>query len=251
MFFDSWYDLARVLCVGAVAYVALVVMLRGSGPRTLSKLSAFDLVVTVALGSTLATVLLSKDVSLTEGVLAFAVLIGLQFFVTWTSVRWPGFNKLMLDGQHNGHGDERGFDADQGPGHYHRHRSRHQRPDDGDEAAQEGQQGQRQGQRNAEEQESRANADRIDERHQHRPAHPAAQSPPSPLQGGARQPPPLWRQRGERRAHQPTSVLHEEEDEDQHQQHPGEQHGERRQSAGRAQGKLLRVLAHPPLGLRA
>lgn len=95
MFFDSWYDLARVLCVGAAAYVALVLMLRSSGPRTLSKLSAFDLVVTVALGSTLATVLLSRDVALAEGVLAFAVLIGLQFLVTWTSVRWPGFNKLM------------------------------------------------------------------------------------------------------------------------------------------------------------
>lgn len=95
MFFDSWYDLARVLCVGAAAYVALVLMLRISGPRTLSKLSAFDLVVTVALGSTLATVLLSRDVSLAEGVLAFAVLIGLQFLITWTSVRWTGFNRLM------------------------------------------------------------------------------------------------------------------------------------------------------------
>jgi uncharacterized membrane protein YcaP (DUF421 family) len=95
MFFDSWYDLGRVLLVGAAAYVALVVMLRLSGPRTLSKLNAFDLVVTVALGSTLATVLLSRDVSLTEGLLAFAVLIGLQFLVTWTSVRWPTVNSLV------------------------------------------------------------------------------------------------------------------------------------------------------------
>ncbi|MFP2897628.1 DUF421 domain-containing protein [Corallococcus sp. 4LFB] len=95
MFFDSGYDLVRVLCVGTAAYVALVLMLRLSGPRTLSKLNAFDLVVTVALGSTLATVLLSRDVSLAEGLVAFAVLIGLQFLVTWTSVRWPGFNTLM------------------------------------------------------------------------------------------------------------------------------------------------------------
>lgn len=95
MFFDSAYDLARVLCVGVAAYVSLVLMLRISGPRTLSKLNAFDFVVTVALGSTLATVLLSKDVSLAEGVLAFAVLIGLQFLVTWTSVRWPRVKTLM------------------------------------------------------------------------------------------------------------------------------------------------------------
>ncbi|WP_141327266.1 DUF421 domain-containing protein [Myxococcus sp. AB025B] len=95
MLFDRWSDLGRVLLVGGAAYVALVLMLRLSGPRTLSKLNAFDLVVTVALGSTLATVLLSSDVSLAEGLLAFAVLIGLQFLVTWTSVRWRGFNKLV------------------------------------------------------------------------------------------------------------------------------------------------------------
>src|SRR5690606_10482751 len=57
------------------------------GKRTLSKMNAFDFVVTVALGSTLATVLLAKDVALAEGALAFALLIGLQFAVTWSSVR--------------------------------------------------------------------------------------------------------------------------------------------------------------------
>jgi uncharacterized membrane protein YcaP (DUF421 family) len=34
-----------------------------SGKRTLAKMNAFDLVVTVALGSTLATILLSRDVA--------------------------------------------------------------------------------------------------------------------------------------------------------------------------------------------
>ena len=56
--------------VGTLAYVALVAILRISGKRTLTKLNALDLVVTVALGSTLATVLLSKSVALVEGVLA-------------------------------------------------------------------------------------------------------------------------------------------------------------------------------------
>jgi uncharacterized membrane protein YcaP (DUF421 family) len=75
------------LLVGVLAYVTLIAFLRVSGKRTLSKLNAFDLIVTVALGSTLATVLLAKDVALAEGALAFAVLIGLQFIVTWSSVR--------------------------------------------------------------------------------------------------------------------------------------------------------------------
>jgi uncharacterized membrane protein YcaP (DUF421 family) len=89
MFFNGWDGLVRTLVVGALAYTALVAFLRVSGKRTLSKMNAFDLIVTVALGSTLATVLLSKDIALAEGVLAFALLILLQYVVTWLSVRVP------------------------------------------------------------------------------------------------------------------------------------------------------------------
>ncbi len=87
MWFDSWADIGRVLAVGVAAYVTLVVILRGSGKRTLSKLNAFDLVVTVALGSTLATILLSADVSWTEGATALALLALLQLVVSWTTSR--------------------------------------------------------------------------------------------------------------------------------------------------------------------
>lgn len=95
MLFDSWSGLGRVLLVGSIAYAALVAILRISGKRTLTKLNAFDLVVTVALGSTLATVLLSKSVALAEGVLAMALLVFLQFAITWLSVRSPSFQNLV------------------------------------------------------------------------------------------------------------------------------------------------------------
>jgi uncharacterized membrane protein YcaP (DUF421 family) len=87
MFFDSWSGLLRVVVVGTCAYAALVVLLRTSGKRTLAKLNAFDFVVTVALGSTLATVLLSSTVALAEGVLALALLVALQYVVAWASTR--------------------------------------------------------------------------------------------------------------------------------------------------------------------
>ncbi|MGV3486347.1 MAG: DUF421 domain-containing protein [Planctomycetaceae bacterium] len=86
-FFDSPEAIYRTLAIGGLAYVVLISLLRVSGKRTLAKLNAFDLVVTVALGSTLATVLLTKDVSLVQGVLALALLIAMQFVVTWLSVR--------------------------------------------------------------------------------------------------------------------------------------------------------------------
>ncbi len=95
MFFDSWVGMGRVVVVGVLAYAVLVLLLRISGKRTLSKMNAFDLVVTVALGSTLATVLLSKSVALAEGLLALALLIFLQFAVTWSSMRSPKFRRLV------------------------------------------------------------------------------------------------------------------------------------------------------------
>lgn len=87
MLFDGWHDLVRILVVGIAAYAALIVVLRATGKRTLSKMNAFDLVVTVALGSTLSSALLDSSVSLSEAVLAFVVLAGLQFAVTFASVR--------------------------------------------------------------------------------------------------------------------------------------------------------------------
>jgi uncharacterized membrane protein YcaP (DUF421 family) len=87
MFFDGWEGIGRTLLVGTLAYLALVLVLRVSGKRTLSKLNAFDLIVTVALGSTLATILLSEDVALAEGVTAFSLLVLLQWVITWLSVR--------------------------------------------------------------------------------------------------------------------------------------------------------------------
>ena len=95
MLFDSWAGLGRVLLVGTLAYAALVLLLRISGKRTLTKLNAFDLAVTVALGSTLATVLLSSSVALAEGVLALGLLISLQYLITWLSVRSAGFRALI------------------------------------------------------------------------------------------------------------------------------------------------------------
>ncbi len=89
IFFDNWETLFRTLIIGVLAYVSLVMLLRISGRRTLSKMNAFDMVVTVALGSTLATILLNRDVALAEGVLVFALLIGMQYLVTWSSVRMP------------------------------------------------------------------------------------------------------------------------------------------------------------------
>jgi uncharacterized membrane protein YcaP (DUF421 family) len=87
LFFTGWAGLIRTLVLGVLSYCLLIAFLRCSGKRTLAKMNAFDLVVTVALGSTLATILLNKQVALAEGALALLLLIVLQFCITWMAVR--------------------------------------------------------------------------------------------------------------------------------------------------------------------
>ncbi len=106
MFFDDATGLLRVLVIGPLAYGWLVLVLRVTGKRTLAQLNAFDFIVTVALGSTLATVILSSDVAGAEGALALALLALLQLVVAWISVRSTWFRRtvtaqaslLVLDG---------------------------------------------------------------------------------------------------------------------------------------------------------
>ncbi|WOD40238.1 DUF421 domain-containing protein [Nodosilinea sp. E11] len=87
--------LIHTLIIGSLAYLALIVLLRLSGKRTLSKWNAFDFVVTVALGSILATVLLSTDIPLAQGALGLGLLIGWQFVFTWLSVRSRPFQQWI------------------------------------------------------------------------------------------------------------------------------------------------------------
>ncbi|GAA4224421.1 uncharacterized membrane protein YcaP (DUF421 family) [Sagittula marina] len=86
MLYQGWQDIFRTVFVGVLGYAALITMLRISGKRTLAKLNAFDLVVTVAIGSVLATILLSEDVALAEGIAALFTLIGLQWALARASM---------------------------------------------------------------------------------------------------------------------------------------------------------------------
>lgn len=95
IFFNNWDEIWRTLIASICAYVFLVIILRISGKRTLSKMNAFDFIITIALGSTLATILLSKDTALAEGVLALALLIFFQYTITWLSVRSEKFQEFI------------------------------------------------------------------------------------------------------------------------------------------------------------
>ena len=107
MWFDNWSDITRVLMAALASYAAIIVILRVTGKRSLSKLNAFDFVVTIALGSVLASMILTKSIAISEGIAAFFGLAFLQLIVTWMSNKSQMFAKalrsepklLLRDGQ--------------------------------------------------------------------------------------------------------------------------------------------------------
>lgn len=95
LWFYSWESIIRTICLTSFGYISMILLLRLSGKRTLSKLNAFDFIVTVALGSCLASVALNKSITLADGFTAFALFIGLQFLLTWLSVRVKAFKGII------------------------------------------------------------------------------------------------------------------------------------------------------------
>lgn len=95
MWFDNWHGIWRVGITALVIYAALIAILQFSGKRSISKLNIFDLVVTVALGSVLASIILTKSIAIAEGIASFVALAGLQWLVSFLSVRFGWFKQMV------------------------------------------------------------------------------------------------------------------------------------------------------------
>jgi uncharacterized membrane protein YcaP (DUF421 family) len=95
MLFEDWSTLGWTLVVVPLAYLSMLVVVRISGKRSLSKLNAFDLIVTVALGSVLASIAVAPDVTLASGIAAFAMLTALQYAFGYLAVRIDRFQSVV------------------------------------------------------------------------------------------------------------------------------------------------------------
>ena len=94
---DGWLPLARIVVVGTLMYAALVLLLRVSGSRTIASMRAFDFIVTVALGSVFGRALTARGVSLAEAVVAFLLLIVLQYAVARLQVLSRPFARAVTN----------------------------------------------------------------------------------------------------------------------------------------------------------
>lgn len=95
MLFSGWQAALRIVVVGTLSYIAVVSLLRYFGKRALSKMNAFDIIITVAVGSAFASAVTSKDVTLVDGIVAFLLLLILQRVFAALSLRLGWFGRYL------------------------------------------------------------------------------------------------------------------------------------------------------------
>jgi uncharacterized membrane protein YcaP (DUF421 family) len=96
LFFDNWDNLWHIALCAAISYLTLFIFVRISGKRTLSKMNAFDFVVTVTLGSTLSSMILAK-VPILDGAVALAIIIALQYFLAYGAKKSKVLEDIIND----------------------------------------------------------------------------------------------------------------------------------------------------------
>lgn len=99
---EKWFEASQTSLIAIVLtaigiYIATIVFTRLAGKRSFSKMSSFDFAMTVAIGSVIATTILSKSVSLLQGVVGLAAVYILQISVAM--LRRFNFVEKIIDNQ--------------------------------------------------------------------------------------------------------------------------------------------------------
>jgi len=100
----SWTSTIAILLTATGIYLAIIIFTRIAGKRSFSKMSSFDFAMTVAVGSILATTILSASVSLLQGIVGLAAVYILQisaaFFrrFTWFQEAIDNSPLLLMNG---------------------------------------------------------------------------------------------------------------------------------------------------------
>lgn len=82
-FTTSWDAIIAVAINAVGIYLGIIVFTRIAGKRSFSKMSSFDFAMTVAIGSIVASTVVSKSVTLPTGIVGLAFIYGLQVLVAF------------------------------------------------------------------------------------------------------------------------------------------------------------------------
>lgn len=79
---SNYAPLLRVIISTVCIYISLIIILRFFGSRSVSSLSVYDLITSFAIGSTISTAMISKNVPYILGIVTIITLLLLQFIVS-------------------------------------------------------------------------------------------------------------------------------------------------------------------------
>lgn len=94
-FGSTWETVAYVVVSTAAIYCSSLFAIRVAGRRTVAQLSSFDIVVTIALGSLIASTAVSRDPSYAQGMTAVVTLLLLQVLAAAARQRWAAARRLL------------------------------------------------------------------------------------------------------------------------------------------------------------
>lgn len=97
MWFDSWHSTLQVAIRAAVGYLAIVAALRVIGEQALAKMSAYDLIVTITLGSVVASIPFSRGVALVDAIAIMITFIVLQELIRWAQARSKAARMIVVE----------------------------------------------------------------------------------------------------------------------------------------------------------
>ena len=95
LFFENAESLLRIIITAPVIYILIIINIKLMGKRTTSQLNSFDWLVTVAMGSIVASVVMQKDIPLLNALLAIVILMGLQFLITKLIFHYPFWKDMV------------------------------------------------------------------------------------------------------------------------------------------------------------
>lgn len=94
-FWTGWTPIWHTLLVGTVGYLTLVILLRGTGPRTMAKMTPLDFVIAVTLGSAFGRVVTAVDVGLVQAITALVLLVVVQWVLATIRSRSHAMRRLL------------------------------------------------------------------------------------------------------------------------------------------------------------
>ena len=94
-FWDGWEPIIHTLITVTFGYLALLVLLRVTGPRTTAAMTPLDLIMAVTIGSAFGRTVTAVDVPLAQTLLTMVLLVALCWVLAWVRRRSPKVRRFV------------------------------------------------------------------------------------------------------------------------------------------------------------